>query len=137
MLDEPFILDEMRFFITLPFLILLGCSKQNLSVQSNEFALQHIVLCWLKEPGNESHREQIIELTQTFNQIPSVLEARAGQVVSSDRDIVDDSFDVGIIVVIKDENALQAYLDHPIHQKGKTDVLLPLVEKVLVYDFKK
>jgi len=126
----------MKFFITLPLLILFGCSKQNLSVQSDEFVLQHIVLCWLKEPGNASHREQIIELAQTFNEIPSVLEARAGQVISSDRDIVDDSFDVGIVVVVKDEKALQEYLDHPIHQKGKTEVLLPLIDKVLVYDFK-
>jgi hypothetical protein len=127
----------MKFFITLPLLILLGCSQKNLSVQSDEFALQHIVLCWLKDPGNASHRKQIIELSKTFNDIPSVLEARAGQVIRSDRDIVDDSFDVGIVVVVKDENALQEYLDDPIHQKGKTEVLLPLIDKVLVYDFKK
>ena len=125
----------MKFFITLPLLILFGCSKQNLSVQSDEFVLQHIVLCWLKEPGNASQREQIIELTQTFNEIPSVLKARAGQVISSDRDIVDDSFDVGIVVVVKDEKALQEYLDHPIHQKAKKDILLPLVDKILVFDF--
>ena len=127
----------MKFFITLPLLILLGCSQKNLSVQSDEFALKHIVLCWLKDPGNAYHRKQIIELSKTFNDITSVLEARAGQVIRSDRDIVDDSFDVGIVVVVKDENALQEYLDDPIHQKGKTEVLLPLIDKVLVYDFKK
>ena len=58
-----------------------------------------------------------------------------GRVIKSDRAIVDDSFDVGILVTVSDVERLQEYLDHPIHQKAKQDVLLPLVEKVLVYDF--
>ena len=47
----------------------------------------------------------------------------------SDREIVDDSFDVGILIVTKNQEDLQKYLDHPIHQKAKKEVLLPLVEK--------
>jgi hypothetical protein len=58
-----------------------------------------------------------------------------GKVIESNRSIVDDSFDVGILVVVLDAKRLQEYLDHPIHQNAKRDVLLPLVEKVLVYDF--
>ena len=53
----------------------------------------------------------------------------------SDRKIVDDSFDVGILIQVQDEAALQQYLDHPRHQKAKDEILLPLIEKVLVYDF--
>ena len=55
----------------------------------------------------------------------------------SERAIVDDSFDVGIIVKVRDEKGLNEYLDHPIHQKAKKDTLLPLVDRVLVYDFEK
>ena len=58
-----------------------------------------------------------------------------GKVIESDRTIVDDSFDVGILVTVSDVKRLKEYLDHPIHQKVKQDVLLPLVEKVIVYDF--
>jgi hypothetical protein len=43
---------------------------------------------------------------------------------------------VGILVIVPDTKGLQEYLDHPIHQDAKRDILLPLVEKVLVYDFK-
>jgi hypothetical protein len=50
---------------------------------------------------------------------------------------VDDSFDVGIIVEVRDEKGLKEYLDHPIHQKAKKEILLPLVDRVLVYDFAK
>ena len=103
---------------------------------TEEKRLYHVVLCWLKAPGNEMHRKQIIEVTKLFNDIPGVINARAGEVVMSDRDIVDDSYDVGILIVTKNENELQKYLDHPIHQKAKKDVLVPLVDKILVYDFK-
>ena len=82
------------------------------------------------------HRKQIIEITKTFQKIPGVLDAQAGEVVMSERDIVDDSYDVGILIVTKNENELQNYLDHPIHQKAKKNVLVPLVDKILVYDFK-
>lgn len=65
-----------------------------------------------------------------------VLGLEAGEVVSSDRSIVEDGYDVGMLIIVKDEEDLQRYLDHPIHRKAKTEVLLPLVEKIVVYDFK-
>ena len=97
--------------------------------------LHHIVLCWLKDPGDQKDREKIIEVTRSFMDIPGVLNAQAGQVIMSDREIVDDSFDVGILIVTKNQEDLQKYLDHPIHQQAKKEVLLPLVERILVYDF--
>ena len=88
-----------------------------------------------KRSGDQRDRGKIIELTRTFRDIPGVLNAQAGQVIMSDREIVDDSFDVGILIVTKNQEDLQKYLDHPIHQKAKKEVLLPLVERILVYDF--
>ncbi|MEC8355397.1 MAG: Dabb family protein [Verrucomicrobiota bacterium] len=97
--------------------------------------LNYVVLCWLMEPGDRENIEKIITMTQSFQSNPGVLEAQAGKVVMSDRRIVDDSFDVGILIQVQDEDALQLYLDHPRHQKAKDEILLPLIEKVLVYDF--
>ena len=98
-------------------------------------ALQHVVLVWLKDAGNAEQRARIIEASKSFRDIPGVLDVQAGKPVASDRGIVDDSFDVGILVVVPDEQRLQEYLAHPIHQRAKNDVLVPLVEKILVYDF--
>ncbi len=123
--------------------MLNGCFSATSFFDSNspagqdEGRLYHLVLCWLKEPGNESQIERIAKVCENFAKIPEVREVAAGRVVSSERTIVDDGFDVGILVVLSDEEALQAYLDHPIHRKAKDEVLLPLVEKVVVYDFKK
>ena len=111
----------------------LGCLSYE--KDDREKAIQHVVLYWLKEPENQLHRNQIIEVSKTFRNIPGVLEVRVGEVIESDRAIVDDSFDVAILVVVPDGKCLQDYLDHPLHQTAKKKVLLPLVEKVVVYDF--
>ena len=123
----------MKYLIATFLILTVGCVSNHQS--EREQALSHVVLCWLKEPGNAEHRNQIIEVSKTFRKIPGVLEVRVGKVIESDRAIVDDSFDVGILVVVPDAKRLQEYIDHPIHQKAKQEVLLPLVEKVLVYDF--
>ena len=37
--------------------------------------------------------------------------------------------------LLPDGRRLQKYLNHPLHDQAKQDVLLPLVDKVVVYDF--
>jgi hypothetical protein len=98
--------------------------------------LEHVVLCWLKEPGNAEHRRRIVAATETCRSIPGVLDISAGQVVPSDRKIVDDSFDVGLVITFRTREAMQAYLVHPVHQKAKHDVIVPIVSRIVVYDFK-
>jgi len=125
----------MKLLTLLPLLVLSGCISIQIGTPPKQDYIHHFVLCWLKEPGNAEHRQQIVEATESFREIPGVLAARAGQVIPSDRSIVDDSFDVGILIVVPDSKSLTEYLEHPIHQKAKEDVLLPLVEKIVVYDF--
>ena len=80
--------------------------------------------------------QQIVEVSKSFRDIPGVLDVRAGQAVLSDRKIVDDSFDVAILVIVPDQKRLAEYLAHPVHQKAKSEILLPLVDRIVVYDFK-
>ena len=124
------------FLLVLP-LFFSGCFSGFQNKKEDPKILTHVVLCWLKDAGNSEQRDRVIKMTETFNDIPSVLDARAGGPIRSERSIVDDSFDVGIIVEVRDEKGLQEYIDHPIHQKAKNEILLPLVERVLVYDFAK
>ena len=135
----------MRFLVYLFFFLssifLAGCFSSKSGLKPKEETestkrIHHFVLCWLKEPGNLDHRRQIIEASKTFRKIPGVLEAQAGTAVRSDRSIVDDSFDVGILIVVRDKDSLSSYLEHPLHQRAKEGTLLPLVDKILVYDLK-
>ena len=123
----------MKGLLLLTLLASTGCAGLG---SQHDGALQHVVLVWLKDAGSAEQRARIIEVSKSFRDIPGVLDVQAGKAVASDRDIVDDSFDVGILVVVPDERRLQEYLVHPIHQKAKNDVLVPLVEKMLVYAFR-
>ena len=111
-----------------------GCGN-NFSGAVDAGRVNHIVLCWLKEPGNIAHRQKIIEATKSFHKIPKVLEVRVGEVVPSDRKIVDDSFDIGISISFSNSEDMNAYLNHPLHTKAAEEVLRPLAKRIVVYDF--
>mgnify|MGYP000896378926 CR=1 FL=1 len=107
------------------------------SCQSNrqpDPRIVHVVLTWLNEPTNEKHRNMVIKASEEFLKIPGVLDVGVGRPLMSDRDIVDDSFDVGIFLTFKTEEDLQAYIDHPDHQATVKLILKPLVKKIKVYD---
>lgn len=97
--------------------------------------INHVVLIWLKEPGNADHRARIIAGSHQLRTIPGVLEVRVGEVVPSDRAVVDDSFDVALIMTFPNSGALDAYVDHPRHQRLLRELFRPLVDRILVYDF--
>ena len=125
----------MRKLIPLSCLILIiltGCSHV---CSVREGGVQHVVVCWLKEPGNAEQRQRIIDASYTFREIPGVLLVHAGVPLPSERPIVDDSFDVAITITLADVQALEDYQVHPLHITAKKDVLAPYVAKVVVYDF--
>ena len=113
---------------------LVGCSSP-LSRTTAGDRVNHIVLCWLKEPGNIAHRKRIIEVSESFRKIPKVLEVRVGEVIPSDRKIVDDSFDVCVCISFANTKDMDAYLNHPLHTKAVEEILQPLAKKIVVYDF--
>ena len=95
----------------------------------------HVVLVWMKEPGNEAHKARIVEATRGFSTFPGVEEIRVGEPVPSERPTVDDSFDIGLYIIFSSKQALESYLAHPEHQAAQRSILRPLVEKVVIYDF--
>ncbi len=103
--------------------------------RSTQPGICHVVLCWLKDSGNAEQRRQLIEVSKSFRSIPGVCAVMAGEVVPGEREIVDSSFDIGILLTFANENDMQAYLAHPDHTKAVRETLKPLVSKIVVYDF--
>lgn len=97
--------------------------------------IEHVVVMWLKKPGDTTARKALLAAGETFKNIPGVLAVSGGEVVKSDRAVVDSSYDVAFVVTFKDAEALKGYGPHPIHQKAVEDVVKPNVEKFMVYDF--
>jgi hypothetical protein len=96
----------------------------------------HVVVCWLKGPGNADARQQLIERSKSFAQIPGVRSVAVGTPLPSTRPVVDSSFDVAVVMTFENEQALRAYDDNPIHKQAVREVLQPLVQRFIVYDFK-
>ena len=114
-----------RFFhIAIIFAIFLfpACQQGKDRLDSTS-KVYHVVICRLKESGNNEARQKIIEASQGF------------AAIHSEREIVDSSFDVAIYLSFENEQKLQDYLVHPIHKNAVKEILKPLVSKVVVYDF--
>jgi len=117
-------------------LIILGlmCSTSCAEDFKNEDPVYHVVLIWLKTYRNEMRINKIINASKELKNIPGVLEVSTGKVLRSARVIVDDTFDVSIIIKFASKEYLKDYLVHPIHIKIANEVIKPLANKITVYD---
>lgn len=97
-------------------------------------AVTHVVVVWLKTPGDESARQKLIDVSRTFRTIPGVIGIAAGRAVPSTRPVVDSSFDVAIVITFKDRESLRSYDSNPIHKQAVQSTLKPLVARQIVYD---
>ena len=100
----------------------------------NEKPVYHVVLIWLKTYRNEMRINKIINASKELKNIPGVLEVSTGKVLRSARVIVDDTFDVSIIIKFASKEYLKDYLVHPIHIKIANEIIKPLANKITVYD---
>lgn len=97
--------------------------------------VEHVVICWLKQKGDPAGRRRLIEAAQSFRALPGVQGVKAGPVLPTGRAVADSSFDLAIVVTVTDRAALARDLEHPAHQQVLDEVVRPLVQRLVVYDF--
>ncbi len=97
--------------------------------------VEHVVLVWLKKPGDAADRAKVIDAAKMFQaEIPEIQHLSVGTALASDRPVVDDSFDVGLVMRFANPADLATYEKHPVHVKAVKEVLQPIAKKLLVYD---
>ncbi|MES2920157.1 MAG: Dabb family protein [Verrucomicrobiota bacterium] len=96
--------------------------------------VDHVVLMWQKRPGNAADRQALLTACSDLRVIPGIKFLDAGTALSSDRPVVDDSFDLGLTIRFDSAQSLQAYETDPRHVKKVNEVLKPLTKKIVVYD---
>ncbi len=96
--------------------------------------IDHVVLMWLKRPGNAADRQAILAACSDLRVIPGITLLDAGTALASDRSVVDDSFDIGLTVRFVSAKALDGYESDALHMRKVNEVLKPLTRKILVYD---
>ncbi|MFT5132607.1 MAG: hypothetical protein ACI9SC_001073 [Gammaproteobacteria bacterium] len=104
------------------------------STFSEPAGIKHIVLCWLKNAENPASLSAVIEASKQLKSIPMVSDVVVGRALSSNRDIVDDSFDVGLVINFHNSHDLEQYLIHADHVRRVKDVLAPQCQRLQVYD---
>ena len=98
-------------------------------------SVDHVVMFWQKKPGDAADRKKITDAMDRLRVIEGITALDYGTAVASERPVVDDSFDIALLVRFKNVQALHAYESDTRHTKEVKEVLLPLTKKIQVYDF--
>jgi D-alanyl-D-alanine dipeptidase len=102
---------------------------------STRGGIDHAVFVWLQRPGHARDRATLIRATRELQKSTGLIRSlRYGRPVPSDRPVVDDTFDLALLMRFPDRRALAAFENHPDHQRAIKEILHPLARKVLVYD---
>jgi hypothetical protein len=96
----------------------------------------HIVLFWIKPGTSEAARAQLVEDCETYlRKIPTVRNLWSGRPAMTPREVVDNTYDVGLCVVLDDVAGHEVYQEHPLHKaflaRNKEHW-----QRVQIYDFK-
>lgn len=113
-------------------LALVSCAS--ISPAPKPGSVDHVVLIWLKRPGNSADRQALRQAAEDLKVLPQVKSVSHGTALASERPIVDDSFDVGFVMRFDSPADLHVYETHPQHVAKVNSVLKPLTKKIVVYD---
>lgn len=78
----------------------------------------HAVFFWLDPGAPNAARQQLIDdCTKYLTNIPTVRHVWAGRPAMTPREVVDNSYDVGVVVVLDDDAGHDVYQAHPLHKE--------------------
>ena len=95
----------------------------------------HIVYFWMKPGSTDAARAQLIQDAKDYlGKIPTVRHLWTGRPAMTPREVVDNSYDVGLCVVLDDADGHDVYQIHELHK----DFIARNKEhwdRVQIYDF--
>lgn len=93
----------------------------------------HCVYFWLRDDLSEDELNQFREGLHNLTTISSVKNGYFGTPASTDRPIIDRSYDYGLVIVCSDETAHDTYQEDPVHDRFR-DNCSDFWEDVKIYD---
>ncbi|HEV8604022.1 MAG TPA: Dabb family protein [Tepidisphaeraceae bacterium] len=95
----------------------------------------HTVYFWLTDNAPSTALKQLIrDCRQILGKIPTVRHLFAGPPAMTPRDVVDNSYSVGLTVILDDSKGHDVYQQHPLHMDF-IKANKPNWKRVQVYDF--
>jgi hypothetical protein len=78
----------------------------------------HTVYFWMKSGATETDRRQLVnDCIALLGKVPAVRQIFAGRPAMTPREVVDNSYGVGLTVLLDDKAGHDAYQEHPLHQE--------------------
>lgn len=96
-------------------------------------AFVHTVFFWLKNPDNADEKAQLDAGLRSIAAIDAIKTAYIGQPASTNRGVIDASYDFSLTFIFDDKAGQDAYQIHPIHL-AFVAACQHLWTKVIVYD---
>lgn len=95
----------------------------------------HCVHFWLRDGVDEAERQKVIEGVKSLGNSVNMHCARVGVPAMTDREVVDNSYDIQLIAIFEDKEAHDRYQskDDAVHQAFIAEYK-PYWTKVVIYD---
>ncbi|MDQ3534365.1 MAG: Dabb family protein [Bacteroidota bacterium] len=93
----------------------------------------HHVYFWMHDGRTEKDKEKLLEGLKTLKKIDVIKSAYIGKPASTNRDVIDSSYDYSWLLMFKNLEDQEVYQKHPIHLEFVKNYS-HLWSKVLVYD---
>jgi len=95
--------------------------------------LVHTVFFWLRSDLSDAQRTDFRAGVDSLADIPCAEAVYIGTPSTTDRPVIDKSYDIGLTVVLKDMAAHDAYQIDPVHRQF-VDKFGSYWERVVIYD---
>lgn len=95
----------------------------------------HVVIFWTN-PEQPDAPDRLIEGAHRYlKDIPGVVNFHIGKMASSERDVVDQSYQVALNAQFESQQAQDDYQVHPEHLEFVEKVFKKVCQRVVIYDF--
>lgn len=95
----------------------------------------HIVIFWTKPEIADAPDQLLAGIEKHLRTIPGILSLHAGKMSPSHREVVDQSYQVALNLVLESKAAEEAYQIHPQHLEFVEKCFKPLCTKARIFDF--
>ena len=97
--------------------------------------LSHVVIFWTKPEVPGATDALIAGAEQYLRPIPLAKSFHIGRMMPSHRDVVDQSYQVGLHLLFENKAAEEAYQVHPLHLEFVEKAFKPNCARATIFDF--
>lgn len=117
------------------FALLLSLSACATTPVRSPRGIEHVVIVWLKRPGNEHDKSLLIAASKEMQRsLPAIRGLSYGSPLPASRPAADGTFDLAFVMRFADGKDLAAYRNSAVHRRAAKEILTPLSRKILIYD---